>query len=319
MAARSLLLLTLLPFAAISACGGHGGFVGEVLHPAELPVRAFAPIVVAHANDADSIAVATGVVEALVRGGTEARTIGALETVPPGGRLRIEVAARFRHRSEIRWSTRPENVCGPYGCYVRQVSYPYDVSVLVGEAVLRIFDVTSGSLLAERTALRELAGGDGEYRRAGLRGELIALISSWIDPRIERVRVDFRRVRIDGVSRAREHARASRWDEAATELEAVVASDSFTARTPSVRADVLHDLALAIRFGSRARTEPVSALTRALSHAEEAVRLDSLAAHVALRDALRAQREEARVLERQAVGTVETGSGTIPVPAGYGP
>lgn len=315
MPSRSSVILVVC-LVVLAACGGRGGFAGEIVHPAELPVRAFAPIALAHANDADSIAVASGVRDALIRGGTETLVVGALEMAPSSARVRIDLVTRFRARSEVRWSTRPENVCGPYGCYVRQVSYPYDVSVLMGETSLRIVDLASGTELADRTAVRELPGGDGEFRRAQLRNELVAQIVAWIDPRIERVHASFLRVRLDPVARAREHARDSRWDEAASVLQAFVDSPSFAGTSPSVRADVLHDLALSIRFGAAVRTEPVRALERALAIAEESVRLDARATHVRLRDELRGQLDEARILERQN-RPIEASPSPIPVPPGY--
>lgn len=305
--------------AFVGACGARNAYFGEVVHPAELPVRGFAPIEVAHADDPDSIFVATGLVDALVRGGTEARAASTVGTAADAGaaRMRIEVLTRFRQRTEVHWTTRPENVCGPYGCYVRQVSYPYDVPIVVGEAWVRVIDVPSGRPLAERAATRELSGMDGEARRRQLRAELVATVAGWLDPRVERVRANFLRVRLDAVSRARDAARASRWDEAEAGLRGLVDSPGFANLEAPVRANVLHDLALATRFGGGVRTSPVATLERALSLAEEALRLDARGVHLTLRDELRAQLEEARVLERQSAGA-SAEVGAIPVPPAYG-
>ncbi len=303
--------------ASLSACAAGGGYWGEVLHPAELPVRSFAPILVAHAGDADSREVGAALVEALVRGGTAAELRAASEATSPGMALRVELAVMFRQRVETRWSTRPENVCGPYGCYVRQVSYPYDAVTLVGEVGVSIRDVVADRLLAERRIARQELGGDSSARRAHVRNLLAVALLGLVDPRVERVRVRFARVRVPEAELAREAARAGDWDAAEAHLVTLRDGPAFAALDPEDRARVLHDMALAIRFGRTARAEPSEALGRALVVIEQARALHDAEAHRVLEAALRAQLEEARVLERQRAA-VGVPAASIPVPEGYG-
>ena len=300
--------------ACASACAGRMHVDGIVDHPAELPVRAFAPIAIVAPPDPDSTEIAERLAEHLSADGTPV-VLG--ESASDSSRIRVDLAARFTTSATTRWGTRPETVCGPYGCYVRQVSYPYDVVSLVGEVRVRVIDPATEQVLAEKTTQSEELGADHPARRATIRRRLIADASSWFDTRQERVDTHLPRVSGDDYARAVRLARGGRWDDAAFELRTIRSSSAFATRPVESRARVLEALALAIRFSEQARRSPVESLGEALGLVEEARALAESAEGNRLRESLTAQIEEARVLEVQRGSLGASANDSLTVPEAY--
>lgn len=300
--------------ACASACAGRMRVEGIIDHPAELPVRAFAPIAIVSAQDPDSAEIAQRLVEHLSADGTSV-VLG--ESAADSSRIRVDLAVRFTTSATTRWGTRPETVCGPYGCYVRQVSYPYDVVSLVGAISIRVIDPATEQLLAEKTTQAEELGGDQPGRRAVLRRRLVAEASLWFDTRQERVDTRLPRVSGDDYARAVRLARDGRWDDAAGELRTIRSSSAFASRPVESRARVLEALAMAIRFSEHARSTPVESLGEALGLVVEAQALAESTDGRHLRESLTIQLEEARVLEVQRGSLGASANDSLTVPEAY--
>lgn len=306
----------ILVFAAfwLTACAGRFEAHGTIEHPAELPVRAFPPVVFVSAADPDSTAVATQVTEHVGRGGTPARLTNGEVT---GAGIRVDLAVRFAPRAETRWASRPENVCGPYGCYVRQVTYPYDVLTLRGEVAVRVADPATAAVLAERSLTAEEIGTDSPARRAAIRHRLVAMVVAWFEPRQERVTVSMPRVSGEGYAHVVRLCHEGKWDEALDSLRRLRGEPSFAAMSTEDRAGLLVALAHAIRFSSTARIAPEVTLTEAIAVVDEANGLFRSDSGAALRAALELQLDEARVIAVQrGSGGGPTGAALI-VPESY--
>lgn len=307
-------LSTLALLLALSGCGGVRVLDGRIEHPAELPVRSFAPVIVAPSQDPDSTDVAHLVAANLVRGGTYAEVLGESTGAPSSG-LVLELVVRMTSRVDTIWATRPESICSIGGCYTRYMQYPTYVSTVVATADLRVRDASSARLLAARNTHAEALGNDSAQRRAELRRTLVTQISSWFDPHDEVVQVRFPRGEGELFARARTLAARGLWDDARGELETLRASDRFATMRASSRADVLEALALCARFGSAAHAEPARAVSSALALVDEAIEIEPSDARVELRDALRLQQAEADVLQLQRSG--DDAVSQLPVPESY--
>lgn len=298
----------------LASCAGRFRVDGVVEHPAELPVRAFAPVVVAADADPESTEAGNAIAAHLAQDGTIVGLAGR-DPIEPG--IRVDVRVRFTTSAVTRWGSRPENVCGPYGCYVRQVSYPYDEVSLVGEATVRVVDPSTNRALAERTARSEDVGNDQPARRALLMRRLLAQVRLWFDPREEDVAARLPRLGGDAYDRAIEFAHDGRWDDAVREIRSIRDDSSFSRRPVDERARVLEALSLAIRFSGEARRTPVRSLEEALALATESESLETSTERRALRDALARQLEEARVLEVQRGALGAESAESLEVPEAY--
>jgi len=297
-----------------AGCAGRFRVNGIVEHPAELPVRAFPPVAIAPAADPESTDLATRLAEHLAADGTPVVVGTSAMTT---GTIRVDVGVRFMTSAVTQWGNRPENVCGPYGCAVRQVSYPYDVVSLVGEVFVRVVDPSNEHVLAQRTTRAEEIGSDDPARRTVLARRMTTDVMMWFDARQERIATRLPRIGGDDYDQAVRLANAGRWDESASALRAIRESPAFDERSVEQRARLLEALAIAIRFSEQARRTPVRSLGEALAIVDESQSLSGSSDGRRLRAAIAGQLGEARVLEVQRGSLGASTAQTFAVPEGY--
>ena len=285
---------------ALAACTRGPTVVGWVEYPATMPLRAFPVVLVASGYEPESIALAQQLVRHLNAGEQEARRVSQDDLEPM--RLRGEIPAAsvvvllelsFQEHTGTRFSTRPETVCGPAGCYQRNRTEAYDVPTLDARVRLTVFDGPSAQVLQRLSFdVTEEGRGYGRMREralAGLSQRLVRLV----EPRVEDVRVKLLDVEVPAVRAALEAIRGGDWREGRVRLERAVRSEAVRALEAPLRARVFYDLAQARRFDPVSRERD---LERHFEAAEvplrRAIRLDPDPRYDAALRELRRHREQ---------------------------
>jgi hypothetical protein len=234
-------------------CGGAITARGEVLQPAQVPVRAFPRILIACDDAPESVELATAVAGHLADGRSvvERMEPEAIERLRAAGRIEVatvvlEVRASFAQRDVPHVTPGERFDCGPAGCMDWR---RLDSSPLVHvEVRLRVADGPSGRPLQEVELREEETGVDVLGARLRVLGRLGHRINTLLDQRVEEVRVELHPVDREEVRAALAHAVEGRWGEARRALETFVRSSAFRSLPPSTRAHVLFNLGQARRF-----------------------------------------------------------------------
>lgn len=272
-------------------CGGALRFDARVVHPARLSISASQSIAVVHGSDPAARRVAEGLVDALrARGVMVDGPTARIDDVPVGTSrlLYIDVVTSVTLRTE--WTTRPENVCGPYGCYVRNVSQPYEMPYVVARFDARIADVGSRAIIEAYAGSTEVAGVEDSLGLRRVAARVVERLLAGMSPVTERVRVAFEPFDDETAEHVVIDVRDGRFDDARSRLEPRLADASLD---DEARARLHYDLALVITFDPATQTRP-SGLAEALEHAEASVRLDPTRRHVAILERVRAMVDESR-------------------------
>ncbi len=240
----------------IAGCGGAMTVQGEVVQPAQVPVRAFPRILVTAAGDPESRELALAVARHLSRGRStvEQLELDVIRQMRDEGRIEratvvIEVHTRLSRQDEPRWSPRNRGLdCGPLGCFDARTSSLEDTPTLRADLAVRVLDGPTGDTLQQVELSEEESGGDALAMRLRVLERLSDRALALLDQRVERVSVHLYPIDRPEVRRALEAAREGSWPEARRHLEELAHSRAFRALPREHRALVLYDLGQARRF-----------------------------------------------------------------------
>lgn len=303
-----------LSLALCAACGGTIRVSTRVLHPPRLEIARDERVTVLHAGDAFSLLLASGLASELRTRGVRAdeRSAAAPADDLTGSVLVLTVVLSTSMRTE--WTTRPENVCGAYGCYVRNVSQPIDMPYFVAAYDARLEDARTRTVLESTSGVVETVGtGDSQVRR-----RLVALVLARIldatEPHEEALRLSFESIGDDALDAALRGLRENdfgRARAALTERLAAAGTDDET------RARLHYDLALVLAFDPASSARD-GAYDDALANAEAAVRLDPTGRHIDALERVRTLVSEAALeRERRTRPPPTPGPGVPEVPDAY--
>lgn len=282
--ARAALALAASALVALSvaACGSGLRVSVVVPVPPDLPVRAFPEIIVILEGLPEEIEVAEAIAAHLAASAGSSRierldearlamrrAQGALG--PASIVLHVEVRMVESLRSS--WTTRPETVCGPWGCATQQRTVMIDVPQIDATAVLHVSEARSGQPLQDLPLREHDESGDaiGMRMRALMRLRERAIAA--IDPGRVVLAIELAPVDDAAVRAALDAIRGGHPGEARRALERIAARDDFGARRAEDRAKILFDLGQARRLEARTG-EGLGEVEREarLGESEEAIR-----------------------------------------------
>lgn len=241
----------------MSAVGcAHGVTVrGEVVQPAQVPVRAFPRIIVTSSEEAEAERLADAVAQHLVVSRSRVRRMSQAEVDAARERgdlgratAVVSVAVAVSSRLRAQWARRREMTCGPLGCTDTNRPYLRNVPLIVGSASIRVIHGPSGRVLQRENVSDEEAGLDDVGARLRVLERLGERVLALLDQRTELVAVELVPVDLPRVRGALDAIREGRWAEGRRVLERFVEAQSFSTLPSETRARVLYDLGLARRF-----------------------------------------------------------------------
>ncbi len=292
--------------ALFAGCGGTT-LEANVMTPAAVPLRTFPEVLVATADELELVALGEALARHLAVGGGVARRVRVADLEPLRTRGAIGRAtgvvlleARVREGSAIRYSDRPETVCGPSGCFTRQRRDAYDVPTVEARLRVSVHEGPTGRVLQRISFGVEEEGRGYERMRerayALLEGRLIRLV----DAREERVRVAIPRAPLPAMASAVEALQQGRWREGRAELERLARSAEVAALAPREQARVYFALSVARRFDPVSLSGDVERHFRAAESAlTAALRTDPTPRYQRALEELLAHRRQVEVLEAQ--------------------
>lgn len=272
-----------------------------------MPVRAFPRIWIAAGHLPEESAVASALAEHLARdANVKVRQVDVQDLEPARKAGRIPPATgvvlldlRLHEDTRTEWATRPETVCGPYGCYTDEQSYVYDVPVVRGTLKITVYDGPTARVLQTTSIRASDEGRPFPVLRDRVATKLADHLGRLVDQRSEPVRIVLLYVKLAGVDEAIDAARHGDWHAARVRLERALSTAGAEALPSDQQARLWYDVGQARRFDATTMNDPErhfdeaeQALRRALSlHATDLYR-------TSLAD-LRRHREQVRVVVAQ--------------------
>lgn len=249
--------------AMLVGCGGGMTVRGEIVQPAQVPVRAFPRILVTASEDPASRDLALAVAQHLAvgRSAVEQLDAAAIEALRAEGRIGratvvVELRTSLTRRDHPRWTGRNDQLdCGPIGCFDMRSSAIQDIPVLHADVIVTVLDGPSGNALQEVELSEEESGADVLGMRLRVLERLADRTLALLDQRIEQVSVQLYPVDRPEVRRALEAVRQGRWSDGRRGLEEFAHSRRFRALSRDERALVLYDLGQARRFDTTVPAE----------------------------------------------------------------
>jgi hypothetical protein len=302
---RAALSLALVSF----GCGGVVSVRVEITHPAAVPARAFPNVWVATGAHPVETELGDGIVAYLRTRGRTVRRVLIDELEParraqriPSPALVVLLETEFDEGTRTRWSSRPETVCGPSGCYSADRSYTYEVPEVAGQLRVTVYDGPSARVLDRLDVRARDSGRDFDELRervvARMRSDLLELF----DERVEVQEVELLTVGVTPVDRALATIEGGDWRGGRRMLERAVRSGEVDRLPPDELAKVYYDLGQTRRFDPGAASEPERYFAAAERALRRAIALDADERYeAALRDLARQRRRESvRRAQREA-------------------
>lgn len=248
---------------------------GDVLKPAQVPVRAFPRIFVTSGDDTESQQMALAVARHLARGRSTVDRLdrAVIARLRAEGRIEratvvIELATTFSRHASSGWLGPTD--CGPAGCLDAARNFR-DEPILRARVIVTVQDGPSGRALQRVELMEEGSGSDATALRARVLERLSQRTLALVDQRIEQVPVRLYPLDLPAVRRAVEAIEEGRWADGRQILEKFVRDERFRSLPRDQRALVLYNLGQARRFD---RTLPPEQRFRAAGRAlRAAVRL----------------------------------------------
>lgn len=301
----------------------------EVPLPPEVPVRAFPEIVVVVEGHGESAEIADALARHLAASARSSR-IERLDEIALGNRslgpaaIVIRIDVRVLESLRPTWVTRPQTVCGPWGCTTQDRTTMSDVAVVDAEVVLEVSEGRSGRVLQELRLREREENADVIGMRLRAIARLRARVIAAVEPRSIVLDVEFEPVDDAEVRAALEAIRAGHPGQARRALERVLEHDGFASRDVEERAKILFDLGQARRLEARAEAslsaqERAQRIEEAAGAIRAAIRLDPRAPYARALEQIEAEREAAermRALEEAALHNfaLDRGEPTVPAP-----
>ena len=267
--------------ALLSACASTT-VRGTLQIPAAIPVRSFPHIFVASGPQLAEIQLSQALVDHLR---DEERRVQRVEraelermragrTIPLASVVVI-VELELRRVSRTRFSTRPETVCGPAGCYTRNRTDPYDVPTMHGRLRVTVHEGPTARILQRVSETASDEGYGWERMESRIVRRLIQRVTQLVDARTEAVAVRMLRVDVPEVQRAIWEIDEGSWRRGRVRLERVARSDDVQTLDARTRARVLYNLGIARRFDPVSiRRDPNRHFRSAEASLQAAIRLD---------------------------------------------
>ncbi|MFW5920680.1 MAG: hypothetical protein ACOCUS_02480, partial [Polyangiales bacterium] len=225
---------------AATGCSRTETVRGRVVYPATVPVRTFPRIWVATGHLDYEIRIAEALA-AHLRADTEAKVrrvqLDDLEPMRVEGKIPpatvvVLLEAELTEGSRPEWTTRPETVCGPLGCYTRERTYLYDVPTVHGELTVTVYDGPTARVLQRVTIDAAEDSRDYATLRRRVVRRLTESVRRKVDQRVERVKVALLEVDIEPVRRAHGLIESGDWHAGRAVLEEAVDGAAVRALPP---------------------------------------------------------------------------------------
>jgi len=247
--------LSLMGVAWLAGCGGATTVSGTVVHPAEVPVRSFPRVWIAGGHLDHELELLDSLAAHLRGGRAEVRRVELddLEPMRVAGRIPpatvvLILDVRMEEATRPEWTTRPETVCGPMGCYTSNRSVVYEVPVLKARATLTVYEGPSARIQQRARAESLHEGRDYDVMRRRAVRDLKEKILAMVDQRREEVHVDLLEVDVPEVERAIGVIDQGNWSEGRRILDASWDTPTVQALDDEDKARVLYDIGQARRF-----------------------------------------------------------------------
>ena len=287
-------------------CGAGTTVSGTVVHPAAMPVRSFPRIWVVGGHLDHEVYLLDSLARHLRGGRAEVRRVELddLEPLRVAGRIPpatvvLILELEFVEGTRPEWTSRPETVCGPVGCYTTQRSYVYELPTLRGKLSIAVYDGPTARV-QQRLTLREADEGRGyEDMRERLVRALREKLLAMVDQRRARVDVVLLAVDVPEVERAIDVIDGGDWTRGRRMLEEAWRSPSVRALPAEDRARVLYDIGQARRFDPATLDDPEEHFAAAERALRAAIRLDPDRRYQNALRALRSHRSEVVVARAQ--------------------
>ncbi len=240
----------------VAGCGGAMAVQGEVVQPAQVPVRAFPRILVTAEDDPESRGLATAVAQHLARGRSAVQQLApdAVRDMRANGRIErttviVHLQTIMSSHTRADWSPRNRGMsCGALGCFDPRGSSIRHVPVIHAELLVRVLDGPSGNTLQEVELAEEEVGDDELAMRMRVLERLAERTRGLLDQHVQRVVVPLYPLDHPAVRRALAALREGSWSAARRHLEELAHSRAFHGLPREHRALVLYDLGEARRF-----------------------------------------------------------------------
>ncbi len=322
--ARWLALFVFALSASAVGCAGTHAVRGQVVHPAEVPIRGFPRVWVIGGESLAEQRFADALVAHLT-GDADIRVVPLrdLEPARASGRIppaTVVVLPRlvFQDSSATRWTSRPQTICGATGCYTSRRSYQYLVPVLAANLIVTVYDgptATVQQVIHLETREEERTPDAMRTRATRTLAELFGVM---VDQQVEEVEVILLEVELPEVQGAIARIDGGDWSGGRALLEEAVQAARTLA--PEDHARVLYDLGMARLYAPRAPGEADAHFRAASVALEEAIALDPQERYQeALADVAvhRRRYEEVRQQHAAAEQNYRVGSQVPEPPAAY--
>ena len=239
----------------VAGCSSALTVRGEVVQPAQVPVRAFPRILVTSgaSPEADDIANQLAAHLSIGRSNVrrlDPRAVSLLRRTRemPRATVVLDVRVTLVRRDRPEWTRRDTLSCGPIGCIENRSPTIQDVPVLVAELALTVIDGSSGRVLQREALSEEDSGADLLGMRLRVLERLGHRALELVDQRAREVPVELHRIEDPRVAAALEAVRAGSWTRGRELLESFRASLDYEALPAEQRALVLYDIGQTLRF-----------------------------------------------------------------------
>lgn len=287
-------------------CGGATTVAATVVHPAQVPVRSYPRIWIAGGHLDHEIELLDALADHLRGGRAEVRRVELdhLEPMRVQGRIPpatvvVILDLRFVEATRPEWTTRPETVCGPLGCYTANRSYAYELPTLRARLTVTVYDGPTARVEQRVTIDAHDEGDDYLDMRHEVVRQLKTKLLRMVDQRRESVEVELLEVDVPEVERALAVIEEGDWTRGRRMLEEAWHGGAVRSLEPEDRARVLYDIGQARRFDPSTLDDPEAHFDAAERALRAAVRLDPRDEYDRALAALRRHRREVVVARAQ--------------------
>jgi hypothetical protein len=308
-------------------CSGVRSVRGEVIHPAQIPVRSFPRIWVVLPVTPQERSLATALAHHLEGGDAEVDLVELRDLEPlrfagriPPATLVLLPRIEFRRGSETRWTSRPQTICGSSGCFRTRRSYQYEVPTLLAQATLTVYDGPTATVRQEARAQTSEEGRDWDVMENRSVGSLAHEIGQMLDQRVEIVDVELLKVEDEEVTRALSVIDDGDWPSGRRLLEASLDEHRLDAMPVEMRARALYDLGMARLYDRTTLDDPESHFGSAREALEAAYALDPEPRYRQATFEVEAHRQRFLAVQRQEAArehNYRIGEGIPEPPAAY--